>query len=153
LDRLARLVASGSSRRGALVGLLAATLSGLGAGEETRARKKHKRCPCRPNCAGKVCGDDGCGKSCGACAAESPFCCNGACRGECCGDGQCAAGQVCRRGACVTPCQIDEDCPAAADTCCFGFCVNTDSDPANCGECGRPCNPPGTCVEGMCAVG
>jgi len=35
-------------------------------------------CPCLPDCAGKACGDDGCGGSCGTCPAETA-CEEGAC--------------------------------------------------------------------------
>jgi hypothetical protein len=99
-DRLVRAVTS--SRRRAVAGLaggLATTLSLVSAGDEARAKKKHKKCRCRPNCSSKTCGDDGCGGSCGACPDPAPFCCNGACRAECCADSQCAAGETCLRGA------------------------------------------------------
>ncbi len=49
---------------------------------------------CIPNCAGKECGDDGCGGSCGACSVGYS-CVNGDCIGEpapSCGDGVCAGG-------------------------------------------------------------
>jgi hypothetical protein len=155
-DRLARSLTTGSSRRGVVAGLagsLATTLSLASGGDAKRARKRHKKCRCRPNCKNKVCGDNGCGKSCGTCPADQLFCCNGACRSECCGDAQCATGQTCLRGACVTPCTIDQDCPVSINTCCNGACVNTDTDRNNCGACGTPCSGTATCFDGQCANG
>jgi hypothetical protein len=29
---------------------------------------------CAPNCVGKVCGDDGCGRTCGSCPVDQPLC-------------------------------------------------------------------------------
>lgn len=59
---------------------------------------------CSPTCAGRVCGDDGCGGSCGACGV-----------GTTCADGQCVeeapAGPPCAAGwACVDGCGADRDC-------------------------------------------
>ena len=50
---------------------------------------------CNYDCDGKVCGDDGCGGTCGACE-ESQTCCAGACA-ECC-DGNEVAGDGCYEG-------------------------------------------------------
>ena len=36
-------------------------------------------CPCAPSCAGRVCGDDGCGGSCGACQGEARCAASGQC--------------------------------------------------------------------------
>lgn len=154
-DRLVRAIASHSSRRSALAGLAGgvAALAWTG-GDRAQAKKnKRKRCRCRPNCTGKVCGDNGCGGTCGTCAQGQPFCCNGACRRECCGDVQCASGETCLRGACVTPCAIDRNCPPTAPICCNGGCVDTNTDRGNCGGCGIPCNPPANCFNGECALG
>jgi hypothetical protein len=118
---------------------LAGALAGLslpGAAAPARGRKRKKRCGCRPRC-----------------ASARPFCCNGQCRAECCGDGQCAAGAVCLRGACVVPCPGGTGCPVSAASCCAGACVDTDTGSLNCGECGVYCAPPATCVDGSCAVG
>ena len=74
---------------------------------------------CVPNCAGKQCGDDGCGGTCASCAkgfeCNEKFMCIGIetpcvpeCLGKSCGDdgcggscGECGDGQTCTDGACV----------------------------------------------------
>jgi hypothetical protein len=86
------------SRRRALAGLLAGALGFLSSEADEAVAKnckkiknktKRKKClakakQCVPNCAGKVCGDDGCGGTCGV---------------------ACSVGQRCQSGACVTvPC-------------------------------------------------
>ena len=58
---------------------------------------------CIPDCIAKMCGDDGCGGSCGACGALESCIdnqCN--CEFEACGDTCCENGQVCNNGECVT---------------------------------------------------
>ena len=72
---------------------------------------------CQPTCASKVCGDNGCGGSCGTCGSTSPHCVAGLCKTECtptctgkaCGDngcggscGSCLGGKNCSGGQCVT---------------------------------------------------
>jgi hypothetical protein len=118
--------------------------------------------PCAPDCASKACGDnDGCGSRCvtevgcntgqscnnaGVCVDDT---CTPDCAGKSCGDGDgcsgkctvqqgCGANQTCINGVCTTgtcnpPSQV-----------CSGACVDLQSDPANCGICGRKvCGPPG----------
>ena len=55
-------------------------------------------CTCKPNCAGKQCGDDGCGGTCGTCGVGAPYCgtnqqcsatCTKQCGGKACGDDGC----------------------------------------------------------------
>ena len=77
-------------------------------------------CQCQPNCSGRQCGDDGCGGSCGTCA--SLHTCNSS--------GQC----VCNQGL----------------TDCGGQCVDLNTDHANCGGCGSPCQANETCQSGHC---
>ena len=71
---------------------------------------------CTPACAGKVCGDDGCGGSCGSCIGDD-WCnhgvcdstpCTPDCTGKECGDdgcgnscGNCLQGEECSAGECV----------------------------------------------------
>jgi Cu/Zn superoxide dismutase len=76
---------------------------------------------CTPSCTGKVCGDNGCGGSCGVCTApatcnaatfmcDAPPACVPDCTGKTCGPdtcggscGSCAAGQFCSAaGTCLT---------------------------------------------------
>lgn len=49
---------------------------------------------------------------------------------------------------------IDAACPAGLAYC-AGLCVDTASDPQNCGTCGNSCGPGGTCVATgcLCATG
>ncbi len=51
----------------------------------------------------------------------------------------CPAGAVCQGGSC--------ECPVAQ---CGGQCVDTDSDPAHCGDCDWVCGPTETCDSGSC---
>ncbi|HUB06006.1 MAG TPA: hypothetical protein VMB50_03350 [Myxococcales bacterium] len=96
----------------------------------------------------------GYGLCCGsACAdvfgADTANC--GAC-GRSCGDGS-----ICEYGSCASVvscgaatnfglCQLDA---GEYGTCCSGSCVNTQSDDANCGNCGIAC-PTGSSCQGYC---
>ena len=63
-------------------------------------------CQCLPNCAGRECGDDGCGGSCGAC--DDGLFCNGV--EPCDPQGGCVAG--------IPPCDpANEQCDETADLC------------------------------------
>ncbi len=55
----------------------------------------------------------------------------------------CAAGALCREGACVATC-------AAGQTACSGKCADTRNDPVNCGGCGTTCSAGQACVASMC---
>lgn len=73
--------------------------------------------PCTPNCAGKQCGDDGCGGICGDCPASSIhfICDNGQCIS--CPSGVCSAGENCPEDA--------TGCPSSYDTKCYEpTCIN-----------------------------
>jgi len=92
---------------------------------------------CTPDCSGLVCGDDGCGGSCGTCNTGE-FCNSGACETTCtpdctglaCGDdgcggscGTCGTGEVCNSGVCESTCTLD--------------CVNKECGSDGCGgSCG-----------------
>src|SRR5271166_1917003 len=76
--------------------------------------------------------------------------------GEC--DHICPAGQVCVSGRCECPvteqqCGTttngDPICCAPDEECCKDRCVNTQTDPANCGACGVNCGS-GNCVDRVC---
>jgi cysteine-rich repeat protein len=87
---------------------------------------------CTANCAGKVCGGDGCGGSCGDCADDAS-CVSGQCVTECladcdgkaCGDdgcggecGSCGASETCEAGACVQAgCGPDPSCECILESC------------------------------------
>ena len=43
----------------------------------------------------------------------------------------------------------NDRCPFAR---CAGQCLDLDSDPANCGACGRACDEGAVCVVGFCAI-
>jgi hypothetical protein len=82
------------------------------------------QCACVGSCEGRVCGDDGCGGSCGPCGGATPFCGNdGQCRSTCepqcdgreCGDDGC--GGTC--GTCTSgeSCNDSDRCVPAAWYC------------------------------------
>jgi len=111
---------------------------------------------CTPSCAGKQCGDDGCGGSCGTCPAGQtcnagqckPQSCTPVCTGKQCGDdgcggscGTCPAGQQCQAGKCV---QGQDPCQGVSwEGCCDGqtlkYCEENQLKTINCGnqpQCG-----------------
>src|SRR5215211_7918822 len=137
------------SRRNVLHGLTAA---GLGFGSlrlaETEAakhkgkkkKKKKKTIPgatCTPRCGRRQCGSDGCGGSCGSCAAD-----------QVCATGTCCIPEP-REVTCTLDCGHGADCPRRCDTV---------RNPATCGQavactcpsgeaclgnssCGKTCDP------------
>ena len=131
---------------------------------------------CTPDCAGKACGDDGCGGSCGACqqgeSCIAGACAPGPCEPDCtaleCGDdgcggscGVCPAGWQCENGQCATDCQPacagkecgDDGCGGTCGTCpdgenCFlGHCTDKPCE-ADC--TGKTCGNDG--CEGSCGA-
>jgi hypothetical protein len=64
----------------------------------------------------------------------------------------CGAGLVCAAGSCVSASIV---CPSGYADCdralANGCEINLNTDTANCGECGRACNPGGTCSQGACS--
>ncbi|MGM0576662.1 MAG: MYXO-CTERM sorting domain-containing protein [Myxococcota bacterium] len=136
---------------------------------ETDADAPEEDVPCTPDCAGKECGDDGCGGACGGCPEAAPHCvdhacrlpCEPACDGKSCGSdgcwgtcGECAEGLACVDGNCCTPdCDGKEcgddgcggscgTCPAAAPVCQDDKCACVpDCEGRNCGPdgCGGTC--------------
>ena len=107
---------------------------------------------CQPACGDNVCGDDGCGGSCGDCAPEEN-CVEGQCVPACvpdcvlksCGDdgcggscGECPDGEICVDTHCVLDCVPDCALSECGDDGCGG----------SCGECdpGHVCEG-GHCIE------
>jgi hypothetical protein len=104
---------------------------------------------CVPSCAGKTCGSDGCGGSCGSCAAPatckaSGQCCAANCAGKTCGPdgcggtcGACGAGQLCSATGTCNVCTPS----------CAGKTCGPDGCGGSCGFCNvGVCNGAGTCA-------
>ena len=105
---------------------------------------------CQPNCNGKVCGDDGCGGSCGECGENESCTTSGTCYNPKSCKGKCG-------GKAGSGCWCDDKCPALGD-CCEDFCDQCEEvNPQACCEpsCdGKVCGDDGcggTCGE--CAAG
>jgi hypothetical protein len=174
-DALTRSLTTAGSRRRALTGLLGATLGLSGPWAEAGAKnckkfknkKKRKKCMakakatlCLPSCAFAFCGDDGCGGSCGTCAAPEtcqngrcvcvPKCAGKACGPDGCGDvcGTCTDGRTCQSGQCACPAV---ECNGA----CVPACSGSEARAPNCSCCTVAfglCNMPNTqpCCSGIC---
>ncbi len=115
---------------------------------------------CLPGCAGRLCGDDGCGGSCGNCftvegaidnslCRPNGTCCIPSCLGMACGDngcggvcGQCGDDQKCTNGQCLDVCQPS----------CVGKVCGPDGCGGSCGTCpaGETCDGSGQCEGGGC---
>jgi N-acetylneuraminic acid mutarotase len=129
---------------------------------------------CTPDCGARMCGDDGCGGSCGACgpdeacdrdglcvvvpavcgdgtcqAAEDCNSCVGDC-GQCCGDGACdpAAGETCATCARDCRCAAGEACDLVERRCeapCVRDCNGRLCGDDGCGGSCGDCGPGGLC--------
>ena len=134
-------------------------------------------CPCVSDCAGKTCGDDGCGGTCGTCTGAGEVCttagacCVPNCTDKSCGDdgcggtcGACADTEYCTdAGVCATCSCGDQDCGydkcdnacGANDGACAAsqYCDAT-SHCQTCSCTGRECGGDG-CGNGcgICATG
>ena len=119
---------------------------------------------CQPDCGDGVCGDDGCGGSCGEC--EAGFTCDAA--GQCVADATLSCAGRCGVYDEGAPCQCDETCFNNGDCCqdvcdqcaadfpddcsgcvpaCAGKDCGDDGCGGSCGECGsgEACTPEGAC--------
>jgi hypothetical protein len=77
-------------------------------------------------------------------------CCNGRCRsGTCCTSSDCTDPNtpVCVKNTCVG-CTSSGQCDTGL-TCCPPICTDTDTDPENCGDCGRACDAGEVCSNGF----
>ena len=107
--------------------------------------------PCVPRCAGRACGDDGCGGLCGLCPPGEdcaggvcglcePSCGTHDCGGDGCGDpcGSCPPGYSCLEGYCTAGCTAQ----------CEGRVCGSDLCGGSCGDCpeGQGCEG-GQCCE------
>jgi hypothetical protein len=163
-DALARQLLVTPCRRGLLAGLASGLLAIVPIGlssEDAAARKKRKRKRrkrrCIPKCAGKVCGDDGCGGSCGECndgrTCQSGIC---VCAAACCADVDCGSGKLCLKGQCVTGtgtcAQSVNTCDLATKPACGGtcYCLPTIDGAIRCAAgltCGTPCASHAECAS------
>ena len=105
---------------------------------------------CTPNCAGKTCGDDGCGGSCGTCSTGQ----------TCTPGGTCMAGggTTCTHPICATGAKLTGSCdPCAAQICAAdSFCCNNSWDATCVGEVASVCHQScggGTCAHSICSTG
>jgi hypothetical protein len=153
-DALTRNTAAVASRRGYARALTGLALGGLWSrllrlddveakkGKKRRRRNKRKRnkanSPSSPNpsctssCAGKVCGDDGCGGSCGGCG-----------NGELCAQGRCVIGQ----GTCQTGHDICDDPDHTCDIGSDCVCWTSTSNQTRCGQLRPIINVAGFCAS------
>jgi hypothetical protein len=129
-------------------------------------------CQCEPDCDGRVCGDDGCGGSCGSCQAgllcgDDGLCgCEPDCNGKQCGSdgcggtcGNCTGGDVCQGAQCICQpeCSGRECGPDGCGGTC-GMCEGNDTCNNLTGQCecdadctGRECGSDG--CGGVCGPG
>ena len=97
---------------------------------ERKKKKKQKKHPCQPQCTGKVCGPDGCGKggACGSCPEGI----------ACDGQGQCSCTPNCGAKVCGP-----NGCPGGScGACAIGVCNAL-------GQCVE-CNSAGDCTPAPC---
>jgi Stigma-specific protein, Stig1 len=122
-DELAKALAEGMSRREALRrvggGLAAVLLVSLGWSREAWG---DTRAVCKSVCGGLGKYGNQCMSVCMSCSSAS--CVTGSPGAKTCL--QCTGGKVCSSGSCVCP---------SGQTDCSGTCVNTATDPSNCGGC------------------
>jgi hypothetical protein len=98
--------------------------------------------PCPPSCAGRACGPDGCGGSCGSCTP--PTTCNDA-------TGQCVCTPDCSGRECGPDPTCGQECgPCAAGASCTGTtCCDLEDEPCTAGSC---CGSSLSCTGGTCCV-
>jgi hypothetical protein len=144
-DTLTRSLTAARSRRATLATLLGGPLVLLGLADAAAKKRKKKTTkkrrptqsapaspsagPCIPACAGNVCGNDGCGGTCGIACSSPRICeggrcvcprdqhdCQGTCipRTRCCTATDCQPGQGCFTGTCIN---LRGTCAAGSNAC------------------------------------
>jgi hypothetical protein len=96
---------------------------------------------CTPNCSGKVCGDNGCGGSCGTCASGT----------TCNSSGVCTSSGGCAHAICSTGTKLTSGCNACVTAICAedSYCCNTKWDSICVGEVSSVCNQ--SCCTPTCS--
>jgi hypothetical protein len=103
---------------------------------------------CTPSCAGKECGDDGCGESCGECVSPPANACAGSTLREYDRTGACGSGGKCSYAYTDRACP--NGCTNAQCVNCTPNCGGRDCGPDGCGgDCGS-CGAHESCVNGSC---
>lgn len=99
---------------------------------------------CTPDCAGRACGDNGCGGECGTCDFGDACTAQGQCEAICVPD---CEGKQCGDDGCGGSCGTCADGACSGAGTCEGPCVPS-CDGATCGSdgCGGSC---GTCSDGL----
>lgn len=87
-------------------------------------------CHCKPTCAGKQCGSDGCGDICGTCPYGSKCDAAGMCL-VVCGDEVCGTGE--------DKCNCPADCAGGCAGCCAGGTCKSGEGDFECGQVGEVC--------------
>jgi hypothetical protein len=108
------------------------------------------KCTCVAQCAGKTCGPDGCGGSCGTClvgfACSAQGTCQQVCAPQCtgknCGPDGCG-------GSCGT-CPGGQLCGPTGTCSCVPSCAGLQCGDDGCGGTCGLCQPPTACVNGQC---
>ena len=105
-------------------------------------------CGCQPDCAGKGCGDDGCGGSCGSCSACESVCTDGQCGPALQADSGCHDGDIYWKDSCDAWGEKKIECEAAG-------CAEESKVCTGCEEvcAGRECGAQGECDCGTCPAG
>jgi len=123
-------------------------------GDVTSLGSTAVHCPCVYSCAGRQCGDDGCGSNCGSCACGQT-CADGACDFTAC-DGKACGPDGCG-GSCGTCSQWPGSYCTADGTCgceeqCAGKTCGADGCGGTCGTCGcgQTCGAGGKCSFTAC---
>lgn len=111
---------------------------------------------CAPECAGRACGDDGCGGTCGACAQGASCTAQGqcvagcvpACAGKVCGPDGC--GGTC--GACANGDTCSSDGAKCSGPQCTPACTGKTCGDDGCGGVCGGCAKDQTCTAGACVT-